>query len=276
MIHKIGDLILEHLDELAQLESLDNGKPFSVARVADVPLSADMFHYMSGWATKIEGKHIPISHLVSPGEYLSFTRPEPIGVVGQIIPWNFPLLMAAWKLAPGAGHRLHRGAEGGGRNAAVRRCRLGELLHGSRPSRWRGQYRARLWRNRRRGAGLASRCRQGRLHRLDRSGPADRAGGLARPAQGEPGTGRQIAQHHPGRCRYRRRHRRRHRRHLLQPWPVLQCRLAPVRAGESVRQGGGGHRRQCREDQAGRRHGPGDRNGSDGVGQSSMAGSAAI
>jgi phenylacetaldehyde dehydrogenase len=100
IIHRIGDLILEHLDELAQLESLDNGKPFSVARVADVPLSADMFHYMSGWATKIEGKHIPLSNLAAPGSYLSFTRPEPIGVVGQIIPWNFPLLMAAWKLAP--------------------------------------------------------------------------------------------------------------------------------------------------------------------------------
>jgi phenylacetaldehyde dehydrogenase len=100
IIHRIGDLILEHLDELAQLESLDNGKPFAVARVADVPLSADMFHYMSGWATKIEGKHIPLSALAAPGQYLSFTRPEPIGVVGQIIPWNFPLLMAAWKLAP--------------------------------------------------------------------------------------------------------------------------------------------------------------------------------
>ena len=100
IVHKIGDLILEHLDELAQLESLDNGKPFAVARVADVPLSADIFHYMSGWATKLEGKHIPISNLVSPGQYLSFTRLEPIGVVGQIIPWNFPLLMAAWKLAP--------------------------------------------------------------------------------------------------------------------------------------------------------------------------------
>jgi len=100
IIHKIGDLILDHLDALAQLESLDNGKPFSVARVADVPLSADMFHYMSGWATKIEGKHIPLSTLAAPGQYLSYTRPEPIGVVGQIIPWNFPLLMAAWKLAP--------------------------------------------------------------------------------------------------------------------------------------------------------------------------------
>jgi phenylacetaldehyde dehydrogenase len=71
-----------------------------VARVADVPLSADMFHYMSGWCTKIEGKHIPLSALAAGGQYLSFTRPEPIGVVGQIIPWNFPLLMAAWKLAP--------------------------------------------------------------------------------------------------------------------------------------------------------------------------------
>ncbi len=100
IIHKIGDLILENLDELAQLESLDNGKPFSVARVADVPLSADMFHYMSGWATKIEGKYIPLSALAASGQFLSFTRPEPVGVVGQIIPWNFPLLMAAWKLAP--------------------------------------------------------------------------------------------------------------------------------------------------------------------------------
>ena len=100
IIHTIGDLILENLDELAQLESLDNGKPFSVARVADVPLSADMFHYMSGWATKIEGKYIPLSALAASGQFLSFTRPEPVGVVGQIIPWNFPLLMAAWKLAP--------------------------------------------------------------------------------------------------------------------------------------------------------------------------------
>jgi len=101
LIHRIGDLILEHADELAALEAIDNGKPRTVARAADVTLSADMFHYMSGWTTKIEGKTIPISALAAPGmEFLSLTRPEPIGVVGQIIPWNFPLLMAAWKLAP--------------------------------------------------------------------------------------------------------------------------------------------------------------------------------
>lgn len=101
IIHRIGDLILQHADELASLEAIDNGKPKHVALAADVTLSADMFHYMSGWATKIEGKSIPISALVAPGvNFYSTTRPEPIGVVGQIIPWNFPLLMAAWKLAP--------------------------------------------------------------------------------------------------------------------------------------------------------------------------------
>src|SRR5215470_17093910 len=101
IIWKIGDLILEHLDELAQLESLDNGKPFAVARAADVPLSADLFHYMAGWATKIEGNTISISVPYMPGaNFHTYTLREPVGVVGQIIPWNFPLLMAAWKLGP--------------------------------------------------------------------------------------------------------------------------------------------------------------------------------
>jgi len=101
MLWHIGDMILDHLDEFAQLESLDNGKPVSVARVADVPLAADLFHYMAGWATKIEGHTIPISVPYAPGaKYLAFTMRDPVGVVGQIIPWNFPLLMAAWKLGP--------------------------------------------------------------------------------------------------------------------------------------------------------------------------------
>jgi phenylacetaldehyde dehydrogenase len=99
IIHKLGDLILEHLEEFALLESLDNGKPLAVAKVADVPLAADMFHYMSGWATKIEGSTIPISAW-DQDAYFGFTLREPVGVCGQIIPWNFPLLMAAWKIAP--------------------------------------------------------------------------------------------------------------------------------------------------------------------------------
>src|SRR5580700_8996850 len=101
IIWRIGDLILEHADELAQLESLDNGKPFAVAAAADVPLAADLFHYMAGWATKIEGNTINISVPYMPGaNFHSYTLREPLGVVGQIIPWNFPLLMAAWKLGP--------------------------------------------------------------------------------------------------------------------------------------------------------------------------------
>src|ERR1700728_2779632 len=101
LVWRIRHLISEYTEELAELESLDNGKPMAVARAADVPLSADIFQYMAGWCTKIEGKTIPLSVLYTPGvQYHSYTRPEPIGVVGQIIPWNFPLLMAAWKLAP--------------------------------------------------------------------------------------------------------------------------------------------------------------------------------
>jgi phenylacetaldehyde dehydrogenase len=101
LLWRIGDLLLEHAEEFAELESLDNGKPRLVARVADVPLAADLFHYMAGWATKIEGNTIPISVPYAPdARFHAFTLREPVGVVGQIIPWNFPLLMAAWKLGP--------------------------------------------------------------------------------------------------------------------------------------------------------------------------------
>jgi phenylacetaldehyde dehydrogenase len=98
LLWKLGDLLEQHLEEFAELESLDNGKPLSVARVADVPLAVDLFRYMAGWATKIEGSTIPIS--VAGAKFFAYTLREPVGVVGQIIPWNFPLLMAAWKLGP--------------------------------------------------------------------------------------------------------------------------------------------------------------------------------
>jgi phenylacetaldehyde dehydrogenase len=97
LLWKLAELVERHSDELAEIESIDNGKPVAVARMADVPLTVDMFRYMAGWATKITGSTIPLSF---PGDYLSYTVREPVGVVGQIIPWNFPLLMAAWKLAP--------------------------------------------------------------------------------------------------------------------------------------------------------------------------------
>ena len=101
LIWKLADLIEAHTEELGYLESLDNGKPLAVAKAADVPLAADLFRYMAGWATKIEGNTIPLSVPYTPGaKYLAYTLREPVGVVGQVIPWNFPLLMAAWKLGP--------------------------------------------------------------------------------------------------------------------------------------------------------------------------------
>lgn len=101
LIWKLADLLESHLEEFAQLESLDNGKPVGVARAADVPLAVDHFRYMAGWATKIEGNTIPLSVPYTPGaRYHAYTLREPVGVVAQIIPWNFPLLMAAWKLGP--------------------------------------------------------------------------------------------------------------------------------------------------------------------------------
>src|SRR5271168_1839300 len=98
LLWKLADLLEQHTEEFAYLESLDNGKPLAIARVADLPLAVDLFRYMAGWATKIEGNTIPIS--VPGGKYFAYTQREPVGVAGQIIPWNFPLLMAAWKLGP--------------------------------------------------------------------------------------------------------------------------------------------------------------------------------
>jgi len=98
LMWKLADLIEQHAEEFAQLESLDNGKPVNVARAADVPGTVEMFRYMSGWATKIEGNTIPLS--AGGAKFFAYTLREPVGVVGQIIPWNFPLMMAAWKIAP--------------------------------------------------------------------------------------------------------------------------------------------------------------------------------
>ena len=95
LIYKFADLIEKNFDELAALETLDNGKPIADSRGADLPLALDCYRYYAGWADKIEGKTIPIN-----GPYHCYTRHEPTGVVGQIIPWNFPILMQAWKLGP--------------------------------------------------------------------------------------------------------------------------------------------------------------------------------
>jgi len=95
LLHRLADLIEQNKDELAALETLDNGKPISDSLNADLPLTIACYRYYAGWADKIHGKTIPVN-----GPYFCYTRHEPVGVVGQIIPWNFPLLMQAWKLGP--------------------------------------------------------------------------------------------------------------------------------------------------------------------------------
>lgn len=93
LIYKFADLLEENREELAQLEALDNGKPYEVALADDVDGTVQHFRYYAGWATKITGKTVNVSP-----EYLNYIVHEPVGVVGQVIPWNFPLAMASWKL----------------------------------------------------------------------------------------------------------------------------------------------------------------------------------
>ncbi|MEL7035474.1 MAG: aldehyde dehydrogenase family protein [Cyanobacteria bacterium J06592_8] len=95
LLYKLADLIEQNKEELAHLETLDNGKPIGESRTIDLPLVIACYRYYAGWADKIQGKTIPVD-----GPHLCYTRHEPVGVVGQIIPWNFPLLMQAWKLGP--------------------------------------------------------------------------------------------------------------------------------------------------------------------------------
>lgn len=97
LILKLADLIEANADTLAQLESLDNGKSALMARQADIEGSIRFFRYMAGWATKLEGN---TKNLSAPGDHLAFTLRQPVGVVGAIVPWNFPFSMAAWKVAP--------------------------------------------------------------------------------------------------------------------------------------------------------------------------------
>ena len=94
LLWKIADLVEHNIEELAELETLDNGKPIFESRYVDMPMVADVFRYYAGWATKIHGETININE----GAF-TYTQREPVGVVGAIVPWNFPLLLASWKLA---------------------------------------------------------------------------------------------------------------------------------------------------------------------------------
>ena len=97
LLWRLADLIERHAQEIAELESLDNGKPVIDARTDDVGFSVDLLRYMAGWTTKITGETIPLS---AAAPFHAYTLREPVGVCGQIVPWNFPFMMAIWKVAP--------------------------------------------------------------------------------------------------------------------------------------------------------------------------------
>ncbi len=101
LLHKLADLIEQHADELAELEAIDSGKSVVMARHVDVKHAIEVWRYMAGWPTKIEGKTLPVSGALTPDQqYAAFSLREPIGVVGAIVAWNFPLVLATWKCAP--------------------------------------------------------------------------------------------------------------------------------------------------------------------------------
>jgi len=101
VLHRLADLVERHADELAELEALDNGKSVVMARHVDVKHAIEVWRYMAGWPTKLEGQTLPVSGTLVPGQqYAAFSQREPIGVVAAIIAWNFPLLLATWKVAP--------------------------------------------------------------------------------------------------------------------------------------------------------------------------------
>lgn len=101
LLLRLADEVEAHGDELAEIECLDNGKSLALARRVDLKNTVEFLRYVAGWATKIEGATVDVSFpRPRDGEYFAYTRKEPVGVVGAIIPWNFPLMMAAWKIGP--------------------------------------------------------------------------------------------------------------------------------------------------------------------------------
>ena len=203
-LFRIARILQERSRELAVLESIDNGKPIKESRDVDVPTAAAHFFYYAGWADKLE--HAGFG-----------ADPQPLGVAGQVIPWNFPLLMLAWKIAPAlaCGNTVVlKPAETTPLTALLfaEICQQADLPAG------RGQHRHRRRRDRPRGRG-ARRRRQGRVHRLHRGRPADRQDRRRHRQEGHPRARRQGRQHRLRR-RAGRPGRRGHRqRHLLQPGP---------------------------------------------------------
>ncbi len=230
LLNKLADLIEKNQEELAALESLDNGKPYRDSLAADLPLTIKCYRYYAGWADKIHGKTIPID-----GHYFCYTRHEPVGVVGQIIPWNFPLLMQAWKWGPA----LARGCTvvlKPAEQTPLTALRVAELAQeagfpdgvinvvpGFGPTA---------------GAALTGHMDVDKVAFTGEHTTGKiimEAAAQQQPEARQPGAGRQEPEHRLRRRRPRRRRRGRVLRPVLQPGPVLLRRQPAVRRGEGPR-----------------------------------------
>ncbi len=201
LLWRIADLMTDHLDDLAQLETLDQGKSLRTSRFGEVPAAINQFRYYAGWPTKILGETIPTSLSRTPAgkEVFAYTRREPVGVVGAIVPWNSPLIMTAMKLAPAlaAGCTIVlKPAE----NTPLTAIYLGQLLQEAGVPDGVVNIVTDTG-TRRAGAGGASGCRQDRLHRVDRRRQTPRAVGRHASGPPHPRTRRQVAVDHHARRR---------------------------------------------------------------------------
>ena len=257
LVWRLADLIEEHTEEFAVLDSLDNGKPVTATRAVDVPLSVDLFRYMAGWATKIEGNTISCKIPGQPDtNFFSYTLRQPVGVVAQIIPWNYPLMMAAYKLAPALAAgctTVLKPAEQTPLSALL----LGRLIkEAGFPD---GVVNVVTGFGETAGVALSSHPGVDKVSftgstEVGRDIVRRSAGNLKRVSLELGGKSpnlifadADLATSGPG-CR---------RRHLLQPRPGLLRRLTPLCRATCPRRGRGGHRQKSRADPA--RTGPGSR-----------------
>ena len=221
-LYAIARLIQRHSRLFAVIEALDNGKPIRETRDIDVPLVARHFYHHAGWA-----------------ELMASELPDrmAVGVCGQIIPWNFPLLMLAWKIAPAIALRQHGHPEAGRVHAAVGAAVRRDLRDG-RAAQGRRQHCHRPWLHHRRADRQPSRHRQDRFHRLDRNRPAHPRGDRRHRQVADAGARRQVAVYRLRRRRSRLGRRRRGRRDLVQSGPGVLRRVAPPHSGRRLRRHG--------------------------------------
>ena len=246
LVRKLGERLMERADEVARLETLHNGKPISESRHIEIPAAAECFEYYAGWADKVMGETIPVK-----GNYLTYTLREPLGVVAAIVPWNFPLLLAAWKIAPAlaCGNTVILKPAS---QTPLTALALGEIATevGLPP----GVLNVLTGPGAKLGQAIVEHPghRQDRVHRRhgDRQGDHARRG---RDAEEDHARARrQVAEHRPGRRGHRSGDPRRDDRHLLRQGRGLRRRLAAAR-GQVDQERVHRQARRAREEDGGRR-----------------------